>query len=350
MAAHTHSSVGMPGTRKGRGRELIHVGRRRSVPSNFGIATSYLAIAIGLGWATDHLIDFYVDDPAHVLRWQSAGDLLFYLATSALIYLLISWYTKKVSTIREELAADRRLRSLGEVAATIAHEFNNMLMGAKLSAELASRSIPPGTNAANALAEVKASLGRGTMLASRILRFTRPGAAVRERVDLAGWLQSTIAEARAQILRLNIDVHVPAGEIAIDMDPALMHHAMLNLLINARDAGASTADVTAQITGKRVTVIVADNGPGLPASVRDTLFQPLVTTKANGTGLGLSLVYFVVRAHDGEIEVLSDPTIGTTFVITLPLPQKKHVKVPAPISNTPQHFAHADSAAERPFS
>jgi len=302
----------------------MHVGGRR-IRGKAVAAAAYLALALGWGWATDHLIYFYAPDPIRAARLQTAEALLFYVVTTALIYFLISWYTKKVAAIRLELEADRRLRGLGEVAATIAHEFNNMLQSSQLSADVALRKVEPGSDAAKAVGNVRVSLARGTMLATKILRFTRPGAVTRQQVDFVGWLNNTAAEARAQIRGLDVVVLVPSGEISIDMDSALMFQAILNLLINARDAGATTVEIAAKATAKRVVLTVADDGPGIPASVRNQLFQPLVSTKPNGTGLGLSLVYFVVRSHDGEIDVLSDDKFGATFVITLPLSEKAPV-------------------------
>lgn len=103
-------------TRKPRGRKLIHVGGRR-IRGKAVAAASYLALALGWGWATDHLIYFYAPDPIRAARLQTAEGFLFYVVTTALIYFLVSWYAKKVAAIRLELEADRRLRSLGEVAA-----------------------------------------------------------------------------------------------------------------------------------------------------------------------------------------------------------------------------------------
>ena len=302
-------------------KETIRVGVPRRTKPSFVVAASYFVVASLWGLATEHLIVSYVRDPVHALRWQVARGLLFYIASTALIYGLITWYTRELERARAEAEADRRLRSVGEVSATIAHEFNNMLMAAQISADVAARKVDAGSDAANAIANVRTSLARGTMLSAKILRFTRPGAATRQPTELAEWLRQTIDDVRPQMGKTcELSCACNAPQMNANIDGVLLHQAMQNLLINARDAGAKRIDVAVRVNGaKRVTITVEDDGGGIAPEIRDRIFQPLVSTKANGTGLGLSLVYFVVREHDGEITVDSEVGRGTKFIITLPL-------------------------------
>ena len=107
-------------------------------------------------------------------------------------------------------------------------------------------------------------------------------------------------------------------------DPGQIQQVLTNLLINAADAmeGQGTISISTQTNPDRSGIVLtfADTGCGIPESQKDKIFEPFFTTKpvGKGTGLGLSIVYGVIQRHGGEIEVDSEPGVGTTFTISLP--------------------------------
>ncbi len=142
-------------------------------------------------------------------------------------------------------------------------------------------------------------------------------------------LSKTIEEASAlalvgvgQGLKLDIRVDSDAAEAVIDK--IQIQQVLLNLMRNATEAMAASArrelTVTAHRAGDMVEISVADTGPGLPESVRARLFQPFVTTKPNGMGVGLSVCRTIVEAHGGELRAEDGARGGTVFRLTVPCP------------------------------
>src|SRR5205807_506499 len=95
--------------------------------------------------------------------------------------------------------------------------------------------------------------------------------------------------------------------------------ALHNLVENALQAGAREVALTVEARGRDAAIVVADDGPGVPADLRDRIFDPYVTTKEHGTGLGLAIVKKIVLEHGGEIAVDERPGGGARFTLTLPL-------------------------------
>ena len=192
----------------------------------------------------------------------------------------------------------------------------NVLMGATMSVEVAARQVPGGTPGGDAVARVRASLIRLQEFSQKILRFTRPAAAALQPVELAPWAKRVAAEVSVPLPgSANLSVSIQNGVVLADV--ALLDQAVMNLIINARDAGATEINFAVECSRGQVRISVEDNGGGIPPAMRDKLFEPLATTKAKGNGLGLSLVYSVAAEHDGEIEVESTAGEGTKFTIIL---------------------------------
>jgi signal transduction histidine kinase len=282
------------------------------------VIVTYLAFALLWVSLSDWLVHSFEDHEHHARVWQFGKAMAFCLLSAALMWWLMSWYGRRLSLARREIEAGERLRLLGEVSATIAHEFKNILMGARLSVEVAARRIEPGTPQAQAMESVRTAFGRLQTFSQNVLRFTKPATGALETLDLTQWADRLAAELSGQLRSAALIVHRPDRPVTIAADAALLHQAVLNLILNARDAGAATIELGVVRRGQRVLISVADDGGGIPVEIRDRLFAPLTTTKAAGTGLGLSLVYSVVAEHGGEIEVRSTIGSGTTFTLDLP--------------------------------
>lgn len=225
-----------------------------------------------------------------------------------------------------------RLSSLGRLAATIAHEFNNVLMGISPFVEVIRR----GRNVEASLDHIARSVTRGKRITEDILRFTQPAQPVRSPFDLAPWLENITAEARSLMPeQCRVRQTLQPRTLRVNGDANQLQQIFTNMILNARDAmpdgGTLTIEARREAAGSRFSfgvlpnperyahVIVSDTGKGMAPEILSHIYEPLFTTKKTGTGLGLSVAHQVVQQHGGEIFVESAPGAGTTFHVFLPL-------------------------------
>jgi two-component system cell cycle sensor histidine kinase/response regulator CckA len=233
-----------------------------------------------------------------------------------------------------KLEQANRLSSLGRLAATVAHEFNNVLMGIAPFVEVVRRAPAPEKVAA-ALDHIGASVKRGRRITEDILRFTQPAEPVRCGVAVDTWLGSVVTEARS-LLPPQYEVIVDAQPLVVEADANQLHQIFTNLILNARDAMPRGGTIRIEVRRERddatfsfghlaknpgsyAHFLVSDTGCGIDEETLHHIFEPLFTTKKNGTGLGLAVTHQVVQLHGGEIFVESTEGAGTTFHIFLPL-------------------------------
>jgi PAS domain S-box-containing protein len=232
-----------------------------------------------------------------------------------------------------KLEQANRLSALGRMAATIAHEFNNVLMGISPFIDVIKRD---PRRLELAVDQIARSVSRGKRITHDILRFTQPAEPNRSNFDAGSWLQAVALEARSILSSTyEVDVHSHDPSIAIHADENQIHQIVMNLVLNARDAmpggGRITMAVRREPAGAQFPFglveaperfahfIVRDTGCGIGQDILQHIFEPLYTTKRSGTGLGLAVTHQVVQRHGGEIFVESEIGIGTTFHIFLPL-------------------------------
>jgi len=238
--------------------------------------------------------------------------------------------------LEQKLEQANRLSSLGRLAATIAHEFNNVLMGIAPFAEVIRRTTDRDRIEAS-LGQIGHSVARGKRITSEILRFTQPADPVRARVGVNEWLHAVKIEALSilsPMCALDVDAE---DDLAIEGDVSQLHQVLMNLILNARDAmpGGGSITVRAAKSGAFVHLSVRDTGMGMSAETQRHIFEPLFTTKKTGTGLGLPLAHQIVARHDGEISVESAPGAGTTFHIFLPASYREAELPPEPVPAPP---------------
>ncbi|HEV7921067.1 MAG TPA: ATP-binding protein [Thermoanaerobaculia bacterium] len=222
--------------------------------------------------------------------------------------------------LEKQLAQASRMSSLGRLAATMAHEFNNVLMGIETFVKLLERRNDPATRE-TAISRIQQSLRRGRTVTDEILRFTRAAKPLRTTIDVRSWLRDFLPEALALTDGMTT-LEVSGDGLIISGDVSQLNQVLANLVLNARDAsprGAKIEITAARVAGDRLDLTVADRGAGIPDDIRTRIFEPLFTTKRSGTGLGLAVVHQVIEAHDGEVRVESEMGRGTRFHLLLPL-------------------------------
>ncbi|MFH1571665.1 MAG: ATP-binding protein, partial [Gemmatimonadota bacterium] len=238
-------------------------------------------------------------------------------------------------TERRALEADlrrrQRLSAMGELASGVAHEVRNPLNAIAVIAQRLQREFRPVDGEAEygqLTGTVRGEVDRVNRIVRQFLELARPPALDRRDTDLTRLLADTLrvaqSEARARRVQVEGDFE---GLGAAPVDPEQLQQALLNLLVNAIDAAAPVeAQAPAgrvRLAGRRgageVELSVADSGPGIPASERERIFDLYYTTKAAGTGLGLSLVQRIVAEHGGRIDLDTAVGRGSTFTLRLPL-------------------------------
>ncbi|MEO5821364.1 MAG: ATP-binding protein [Vicinamibacteraceae bacterium] len=241
----------------------------------------------------------------------------------------------------------QKLESLGLLAGGIAHDFANLLTVILTSTSLASaRCQDPMVS--EELSAITGAAERGALLTRQLLAISRTHPLTLQAVDLGDRLRS-LASLLHRILperialELSDDGHAPLAQ----GDPSQLDQVLMNLCINARDAmpdggvlrvrtevvAADPEAPAAEHAGPWVAVSVTDSGSGMPPDVVERVFEPFFTTKSDrvGTGLGLAVVFSIVRQHRGSVTCRSTVGQGTTFRILLPVAQERdrHVSLPS---------------------
>ena len=234
-------------------------------------------------------------------------------------------HERRLGELRAQLAHVSRLNDLGQMASALAHEVNQPLAAIANYISGARRLFAAGNHSGawQAMERVGAQADRARQIIQRLRDFARKGEA-EKRVES---LPRTIEEASAlalvgvgQEVSLHIRVADEAAEAVIDK--VQIQQVLLNLMRNAVEAMAGSArrelSISTARAGEMVAISVADTGPGLPEQVRARLFQPFVTTKSTGMGVGLSVSRAIVEAHGGELRAEDAEGGGTVFRLTVP--------------------------------
>lgn len=233
--------------------------------------------------------------------------------------------------LESQLEQMKRVASLGTLAANMAHEFNNVLMGIQPFADVVRRLVPDHPRVQEAVNRINQSIARGRKVTDVILRFTRPVEPLREPVLVRDWLNDFRPEAEALVGgKARLEMHLADESLLVKIDVAEMNQVLANLIINARDvspvqgvvrlnAWRDRNGISSLTSSDYVHITVEDEGPGVPAELLERIFEPLFTTRKSGTGLGLAVSNQVVTAHDGRIYAENREGGGACFHVILPV-------------------------------
>ncbi|MGA7614115.1 MAG: PAS domain S-box protein, partial [Thermoanaerobaculia bacterium] len=227
-----------------------------------------------------------------------------------------------------------RLEGIGKAAATVAHEFNNVLMAVGAWAAVIERSVHEPEKVSSAVERLSGSIERGRRISAEILQFGKPMEMNLTVVDLTRWLKDFEQELSAAVGGADrLVVRVEEGSLVVRADPHRLMQVLTNLLTNARDAtpaeepvvihaGRCPPELRPLVLGEidRFTCVgVTDCGAGMSGETLSHIFEPLFTTKkGRGTGFGLAVVRQIITGFGGEIFVESAPGKGTTFRLLIP--------------------------------
>ncbi|HWI19435.1 MAG TPA: PAS domain S-box protein [Vicinamibacterales bacterium] len=226
----------------------------------------------------------------------------------------------KRAELEERLREATALARLGEMAAVIAHEVKNPLAAVRGAVQVIGTRLPPHTNDAAIITEILARLDGLNDLIQDLLVFARPPAPKPTRMDLRRLAESVAVLLKRDPAFRDLDVTID-GEVPHALaDANLVTVALQNLLINAGQAqqGRGTVRVSLRPERDRLSIQIADEGPGIPAEIRADLFRPFKTTKARGTGLGMATAKRLIESQGGTIAVECPATGGTIVSLTLP--------------------------------
>ena len=230
-----------------------------------------------------------------------------------------------VKDLEEQLRLKDSLATVGELTAGIAHEFRNGLATIHGYSKLFDLGLLPESYRPY-VQGIRAETESLSQVVTNFLSFARPAELALSRVDLRGVCERAADEVRADARLLGGDV-VLRGEFGfVEGDEVLLRQAFSNLLRNALDACITAAAAPAiviqsEIDAPQKTLRIAfnDNGGGIPVDLRERVFRPFVTSKRNGTGLGLALVQKIIVFHNGRIVAGSSPSGGASMQISLPM-------------------------------
>jgi two-component system, cell cycle sensor histidine kinase and response regulator CckA len=225
--------------------------------------------------------------------------------------------------LEQQLRHAQKMEALGRLAGGVAHDFNNLLAGITCNAELLLDGASLTGEQHEEATEIRRAADRAALLTRQLLAFSRKGGYRPEPHDL-----NIVVRELERMLRRLLNVQVELTCVLdprscwVEADRGQLEQALMNLVVNARDAmphGGMVAIETRQSEGQ-VSLIVRDNGHGMDAATQERLFEPFFTTKSagQGTGLGLAMVYGIVQQAGGTIQVDSAPDAGAEFRLVFP--------------------------------
>jgi signal transduction histidine kinase len=241
---------------------------------------------------------------------------------------LTSSFNSMLDTLQvtqDQLVQSEKLASLGQLAAGVAHELNNPLGTILLYSDILLKEVDPASQTYQDLQIIVDETKRCKSIVGSLLEFARQNQVVAKPTDLNALILSVVevqkkrVEGKSVMIYHELSPHIPR----IQADQAQMVQVLVNLIENAADAmpeGGKIVVRTLNSPPGMVTIEIEDNGTGISPEDQKKLFTPFFTTKpiGRGTGLGLPIVYGIVKMHRGQIAVQSKVNQGTTFTIQLP--------------------------------
>lgn len=237
---------------------------------------------------------------------------------------------QKLQDLQQQLILAQKMSTVGSLASSMTHEFNNILTTIINYAKLGLRH-KDAASREKAFDKILAAGQRAAKITTGMLSFSRRGNDAREATDLVALVQEVLVLVAKdlQMHRVRLQTNFEGEPVVSEINAGQIQQVLLNLIINARQAMDAGGQLTIQVRRNAEAgvgeISVRDSGKGIPAETLRKIFDPLFTTKTpdaqgqGGTGLGLSMAREVIEAHHGRIRVESAVGQGTTFTLKLPL-------------------------------
>ncbi len=240
---------------------------------------------------------------------------------NARLYAELRDYVRQVEESQQALIQAEKMAAVGRLTASIAHEINNPLQAVSNSLHLAGRQELDPTHRKKYLELVDGEVERLMGTVQRMLDFYRTGTLKRKPANINELIQRVLELLQQQLARHEI-------EVSLDLAPQLpqvlvvsnqIQQVFFNIILNAMDAMPEGGQLFIQsgYQNGTVEVLFEDTGPGVPEHIRERIFEPFMSTRENGTGLGMSVSYNILDAHGGSIELLNGRNRGACFRVRL---------------------------------
>lgn len=291
-------------------------------------------------------LNFQVKSGNRTLSWSFHP-----MAGGAVVHCYVEDITERLN-LEAQLRQSQKMESVGQLAAGVAHDFNNMLTVIQGHAGilLAKPDLP--AKYADSIQAVYFAAERAASLTRQLLMFSRKSIMQAQPLDLRRIITQTSKMLKRMVGEtIALEFQPPEKLPAVDGDAGMIEQVLMNLAVNARDAMPKGGTLAISLkpftvdegqiqgnpearTGEFVCLRVADNGTGMDHATMRRIFEPFFTTKepGKGTGLGLATVYGIVKQHGGWIEVASELERGTMFNIFLPISQKPDSAIEAELN------------------
>lgn len=235
-------------------------------------------------------------------------------------YLLVIHDETEFKKLQIKSQQEERLRVMGELAAEVAHEIRNPLGSIELMVTLLQEDAKGNEHSTDLLARIRTSVDNMNHIVTNILLYTKELQPDRSEFSIEELLEAAESIALNTIVKKQVKIEENLGNIILHADFELLKQSLANVLINAAQAvpQGGLIRIDAENEKGMLRIKIWDNGPGIPDTVKDKIFNPFFTTKNTGTGLGLAMVKRVVEAHAGTIFFESDEK-GTLFIFEIPL-------------------------------
>jgi len=224
-----------------------------------------------------------------------------------------------------EVLRAEQLAAVGQVAAGVAHELRNPLTSVKMLVQTGMEGDRPPGLPPDDLAIIEREVRRMESCIQTFLDFARPPVSERRVTDLNAVIRRalTLLDGRLRRQKVAVALDLPPQPVELLIDAEQIHQVVLNLLLNALDVLPHGGVIKVEVSGPTLEqhsaiVRVQDSGPGLAPAIKDTLFEPFVTTKETGLGLGLSICKRLIEVHAGTIHAANAPEGGAVVSFTLP--------------------------------
>lgn len=241
---------------------------------------------------------------------------------NARLYAELRDYVRRVEDSQQALLQAEKMAAAGRLTASIAHEINNPLQAVQNCIHLAGREDLPMEKRTEYFELARSELDRLHVTVQRMLDFYRPNAIAPQSVDLAELLTHVLGLMAKQLEERSIRVQkeIPADLPPVNAVNSQIQQVFINLILNAYDAMPSGGElrITARVAHDGVEILFQDSGPGVPAGESRNIFEPFVSTKEGGTGLGLTVSYNIVTAHGGVLELIHAREPGACFRVYIP--------------------------------